>query len=195
MKHREDERRALEEKERKERKWDDLCPPLFKLTDRERLPQKELAIVDSWEDSGDGRGIGFVGAPGKCKTRLLYELGKKIIFSNSMADVRAITSNGLAGLSAAIYSHDKETARDAEDLINRIYVAQYLILDDVGKQKFTERAETDLYSLLDYRTSNMLPTFWSANSGSGKLAAMLSEDRAGAILRRLSEFSDIHTIS
>jgi NitT/TauT family transport system ATP-binding protein len=66
-----------------------------------------------------------------------------------------------------------------------------LLLDDLGKQKMTERAELELFDLLEHRSSHELPIIWTANAAKGDLRKMLSSDRGEPILRRLSEFTKI----
>jgi DNA replication protein DnaC len=62
-----------------------------------------------------------------------------------------------------------------------------LLLDDLGKNRMTERAEVELYDLLEHRTGHLLPTFWTSNSNAAGLHDMFSPDRADAMLRRLGK--------
>jgi hypothetical protein len=55
----------------------------------------------------------------------------------------------------------------------------------------TERAELELFDLLEHRSSHELPIIWTANAERGALKQMLSPDRGEPILRRLSEFTKI----
>jgi DNA replication protein DnaC len=68
---------------------------------------------------------------------------------------------------------------------------QILLIDDIGKGKMTDRAEMELFDLLETRTSHKLPTIWTANAKGDDLLRMMSEDRGEPIIRRLSEFSEI----
>ncbi len=82
-------------------------------------------------------------------------------------------------------------SHEAHARLERIMKVRALLLDDLGKQKFTERAEMELYNLLEYRTSHKLTTLWTANGSGSDLLAKLSKDRGEPILRRLSEFSEV----
>jgi DNA replication protein DnaC len=66
-----------------------------------------------------------------------------------------------------------------------------LLIDDLGKQKMTERAETELYDVLEHRTNNLKPTLVTTNATGQQLARMLSEDRRQPIIRRIKDFSTI----
>jgi hypothetical protein len=55
----------------------------------------------------------------------------------------------------------------------------------------TERGETELYDVLEHRTTNLKPTIITTNATSIQLGAMLSEDRRQPILRRIKDFSTI----
>jgi hypothetical protein len=55
----------------------------------------------------------------------------------------------------------------------------------------TERAELELFDLLENRTQNLLPTIVTSNSSGNQIVAMLSEDRGSAIMRRIKDFSTI----
>jgi DNA replication protein DnaC len=55
----------------------------------------------------------------------------------------------------------------------------------------TERAELELFDLLENRTQNLMPTIITTNTTNAQLLAMLSEDRGSAILRRIKDFNTI----
>ena len=65
------------------------------------------------------------------------------------------------------------------------------MIDDLGKGKMTDRAEAELYDLLEFRSSHKLPIIWTSNSDARGLLSMFSADRGDAIIRRLAEFSNI----
>ena len=57
--------------------------------------------------------------------------------------------------------------------------------------RLTDAVQSHLFDLLEERTANERPTFWTSNAGGAELAAMFSPDRAEPLLRRLTEFSKI----
>jgi len=108
--------------------------------------------------------------------------------------VDAISATTFANMCSGMFSGSDERREWSEGRMENLRDSQFLILDDLGKQKFTERVEMEFFGLLEHRTSNILTTLWTANSGSKELAGMMSPDRAEAIIRRLSEFSTIVTL-
>jgi DNA replication protein DnaC len=55
----------------------------------------------------------------------------------------------------------------------------------------TERGETELYDVLEHRTTNLKPTIITTNASGEQLKKMLSDDRRQPILRRIADFSQI----
>jgi DNA replication protein DnaC len=66
-----------------------------------------------------------------------------------------------------------------------------LFIDDLDKAKFTEAVETQLFGLLDWRSTHLRPVISTLNSSKGALEGRFSEARAGGIVRRLKEFSTV----
>ena len=87
-----------------------------------------------------------------------------------------------------------EKDNDARDMIGRAHRAEILFIDDIGKEKYTERVESEFYDLIETRTAHMRPIIWTANANGVGLAAMMSPDRGEPILRRLREFTEIITL-
>ncbi len=171
------------------KQWEDICPPLYLRTDASRLPKKGMEAITEWEYNDDGMGLGFVGPPGKCKTRLVFELGRRIHMDHK--EVKAVSATHFARLCSGQFMGSDDRKDACERAFGALAESDYLIFDDIGKQKFTERVEMEFFGMLEYRTSNLLTTFWTANAGSKELASMMSPDRSEAIIRRLSEFSTI----
>jgi DNA replication protein DnaC len=102
-----------------------------------------------------------------------------------------ISATDLALNSANQFADNPATKSIAVSILTMCRSAEVLLLDDLGKGRMTDRAESELYDLLEYRTSRRLPTIWTSNSDAEGLHGMFSQDRATAILRRLKEFSQI----
>ena len=83
---------------------------------------------------------------------------------------------------------------DARDRISAAKRTEILFLDDIGKEKYTERVESEFYDLIETRTSNLRPTLWTTNASASQLSAMMSADRGEPVLRRLKEFTEIVTV-
>lgn len=167
--------------------WEHLCPPLYRDTEMKRLLPRFREIIDEWEFGP--KGIGFIDNPGVGKTRTAFMLLKKHIWLNRKC--AAVSSTRYAMLCSDQFAQDDQARDSVRLLIGEIRDADILLFDDIGKGKMTERAELELYDLLEHRTSHLLPTIWTANSTSKKLREAMSNERGESIMRRLMEFSDI----
>jgi len=66
-------------------------------------------------------------------------------------------------------------------------------LDDLGKERLTARMETDLFAIIDERTSNKRPTIITTNYNGNKLEERFNNNETGsAIVRRLKDYFEIH---
>lgn len=164
-----------------------MIPPIYLDTLPERLSRLLTQHSEMWDYNP--MGIGFVGMSGKGKTRAavlllerLHDEGKTTFF---------ISATDLALNSANQFADSPATKDIAKSILTMCRSAQVLVLDDLGKGRMTDRAESELYDLLEYRTSRKFPTIWTSNSTAAGLHPMFSQDRADAIIRRLVEFSTI----
>lgn len=178
---------ATEEQERRQEAFNAICPPLYRQSDPERIPAAFLRECEAWQYNAVG--LGLVGPAGCGKTRAAWTLLKRLHFSGIR--VFGITATGFAKACADQWHDNNQAKALAEDTLTRCRRTKVLLLDDLGKNKMTERAELELFDLLEHRSSHELPIIWTANAAKGDLRKMLSSDRGEPILRRLSEFTNI----
>jgi len=181
---------VLMEQQRRQEAFHTLCPPLYRESDPQRIPAAFLRECEAWEVSP--MGLGFVGIAGTGKTRAAWMLLKRLHFSG--VRVFGITATAFAKACADQWHDDPQAKGMAEDTLTRCRRTKVLLLDDLGKNKMTERAELELFDLLEHRTSHELPVIWTANAGRETLKQMLSSDRGEPILRRLAEFTKVVTV-
>lgn len=178
--------RELDSEERQ--RWLDLCPPLY----RDSVPDKLLVSPDiltevlSWEPSE--RGIGLTGATGSGKTRLIFLLLHRLFMERHRAF--AITAKRFEHCCHRMFDKDDE----ARSVISRCKSTPILFIDDIGKEKYTERVESEFYDLIETRTAYLKPILWTANFSGDQLRKAMSEDRGAPIVRRLREFCTIYTL-
>lgn len=167
--------------------WLAVCPPLYRETDLARLPKKYREAISKWAFGPFG--LGFMGEPGSGKTRACFQILKKQIEEGR--EVRAISATRFGQICTVQFAQDDAKREEAEVVMEGIRECDVLLFDDIGKGKMTERAELELYDLLEIRTSYLRPTLWTANSSPDALLSAMSSERGGAIMRRLAEFSEI----
>lgn len=189
--------RLWEERQEKERlrskkkvppkpSWESICPPFYRNTNSQQLNPKLVELVEKWTME---KGLGFIGKPGIGKTRSAFlalkkafEQGKSCFYTTSTQFFKACSDQ---------FSVDDQQRRESKNLINKLHSSQVILLDDLGKGKFTGRTELELFELLEYRTSNNFPTLWTSNYSFEELSKVISQDKSQPIIRRLSEFSKI----
>lgn len=181
----------IKAKEDRERDFWRKVPPVYRDTDPTRLSPILARMVTGWKYGP--KGVGIVGKSGEGKTRSATMLLHRI-HSEGMR-VCYLPAMDLAASSANMFSDDREEKAKANARIKEAFKADLLLIDDLGKNRMTDRAESTLYDLFETRTGNMLPTIWTSNASAPELHKMFSEDRADAIIRRMGkEFSTIITV-
>jgi DNA replication protein DnaC len=161
---------------------------LYRETDLDRLPPVLAQLATHWNYNPIG--IGMVGTSGAGKTRTA------VVIATRMCDegrsVFYVTATDYAAAAANQWADEARDRNISTDTLRQARKAQVLILDDLGKNRMTDRAEATLYELLEARTSHRLPTIWTSNARAKELHAMFSPDRADAMLRRLgSDFNRV----
>ena len=175
-------------KESRARRFDREVPVDYADTDPAHRGLHPLLVTaaQAWRVDG-GKGLGFSGPSGHGKTRLLClalrraeEAGASIAFCSALK---------LAALASDQF-HDEARRRDtAEQRLRYLFGCRVLLLDDLGKEKLTERTASVLTGLIEEHTSKCRPLLWSSQYNSAELIARLGDDRGKAIVRRLREFT------
>lgn len=194
-KKREDETKAEAERIRMIRRnqaWRDATDGFERISnsDEGRLPMALVSKAKSWDWSG-GRGLMFAANKaglGKSRCAFIaleraFEAGKRC-FAIAAVRLERLATRG-------IYDDDKAARSNAEDKLERCRECSVLLLDDIDKPKWTPASEKELFELLDTRHAAMRPTIWTSNTLRADLGALWSEERRAAILRRLTDETDI----
>ncbi|MGB0145001.1 MAG: hypothetical protein ACPGAP_09535 [Akkermansiaceae bacterium] len=160
--------------------WSEICPPAYQQFDRRKLPPDASAIADrvlGWQPGP--KGIGLMGESRKGKTFLLYELFRR--WYEHGASVCITSGTEFAWACGSIDQHDRR------ELMTRMIKADMLFIDDLGKEKMTDRVEADLYHVIEQRRRFQRPVFVTVNSGGDALAGKMSADGGIPIVNRLRE--------
>lgn len=174
--------------------WLDLCPPLYRDTNPSdpRLSSAARTALAAWSPNGNGVGLALCGASGRGKTRLAFSRLHDLHMEGMT--VFAVSSKRLEKAIHGSFSDDALRRSESESVIESARKARVLLLDDVGKEKFTERVAGEFYDLIEHRTSYLLPTIWTANTSRAELSARLGAEHGDATMRRLAEFSEFVTV-
>lgn len=167
--------------------FDAICPPLYRDTDLKRIYGLFSEASENWNYQPTG--LLFEGKAGTGKTRAAWNILKRMTMLGKKC--YGLTCTQLAKYSADQWHEDRQIKGASAEALELCRNAKVLLLDDLGKQKMTERAELELFDILEHRTNSMLPTIITTNSSGDQLKRMFSEDRGNPILRRIVSFSTI----
>jgi DNA replication protein DnaC len=166
------------------RNWKTICPPLYQSTDMSHpsMPSaSKLAQVLNWQVGP--KGLMIHGQTRRCKTRVAWLLIQRLVLEGTY--VHAITSRDFARGSAQ-FNHEGSEALEA--WLELMIGARVLFIDDLGKEKLTERVEVDLFDVIESRAANHRPIIYTSNFVGETLLAKMTPDRGPAILGRIREF-------
>jgi DNA replication protein DnaC len=175
-----------EGEETAEARFRELCPPLFRDTDPDRLPAEALARVLPWRPGDDGQGLVIVGPVGSGKTRALFLLIRELL--RERHEVEVFTGTGFGGAAGRAYAEGPESG---ELWLDRLARVEVLAIDDLPKLALTPRAEASLFAVLDERMNWLRPTLVTTDVTGDALAARMSACFAAGTLRRLREANEI----
>jgi DNA replication protein DnaC len=178
---------ALKEKQRKERwaEWGKICPPIFLETEKARIPdQRALTQVMDWKFNP--KGLFAVGPTRTGKTRSIWLLLHRLFMEENI---------NIEAISVVRFSRDLTNSFHKEGeyyrLLDRLCKAPVLFLDDLGKERMTERLETELFAILDERIQWKRPVLITTNYRGEDLKARFTDEANGdPFLFRLREFCD-----
>lgn len=174
-----------------EQKWASICPPIYRNTDitHQDLNPSFREAASKWEPFSE-RGLGFMGASGAGKTRLLFFALRKAFDAD--IGVRYISHNAFSKLVIEAFSSGSSVSKEeALRSLSALGKTRVLLLDDLGKAPSTERCDAELEELIEIRGSNLLPTLWSCNGYGEWLVKRFGADRGEPLVRRLAEFSTV----
>lgn len=170
--------------------WVRICPIEFRLPS-EAGGKTRLEVMDAaspgWRRILDWkcgqRGLLVRGATGRCKTRGMWRLLRKVF------DER----RKIAVLTSAQFDRQCRDAGGNFTLtpwFNQLATVDVLFLDDLGKARWTEGTEAQIFDLIDQRTREGKPILATTNDDGATLAARLSADRGEPLIRRLRDYCD-----
>jgi DNA replication protein DnaC len=179
-----------------QREFERIVPKIYRLTDIDhpKFNNHLHSRVQLWVKgafTGYTRSwLGLVGETGRCKTRCLAMLAKRLIWNGHKLEW--VTATGFQWAVQHQWG-DRTDSLQATQWLKRWRSVEVLIFDDLGKQKMSESVESAFFDLIEHRSSHDLMTLWSANTHPNDMMTSkdLSKDRGAPIVGRLLDFSDI----
>ena len=173
--------RAKEEGSKPRPSPTDGCPELFKDTDPNRLPKALADIATSWNPARVRKSLLIHGATRKGKTRCLWYIRNRLK-ADGMG-VKVLTMFELEAEMVGAWGKEKW-----DQVMKGLIDVDVLGLDDLGKEKMTERMASVLFALIDQRSQNMKPTIITTNHTGMTLAERFHDKELGsALLARLKD--------
>ena len=164
-------------------------PTLFRDTDVERLHPSVQKALD-WKPEGDVSGLLLHGTTGIGKTRAIWEIIRRQWVESAKRDrqlpYQFLTMRKIEGMIEKGFD-DRQHAKMLEGLIE----LPFLIIDDFGKERLTQRMASDLFAIIDERSTARKPTIISTNyNGTSLLERFDSRDveTGKAMIRRLKDY-------
>jgi hypothetical protein len=157
---------SLETKESESSVWASTCPLLFQEILNNPNPKSKIdwnafAIVKDWDPKGL-RGMYITGDSGLGKTSSIWALAKKLELDHRV--VPEIVTSPILARNLSICAREMDAS-----FVNRLSKAPVLIIDDFGKEKFTEAVTVGVYEIIDHRYNNALPIVMTSRYGSKDL--------------------------
>lgn len=165
------------------------CPPLFRMTNIERLPEKLRQAARSWEPGVEHHSLLLHGTTGTGKTRTAWCIANRLWSAKASVGVRHrllfLTMPQLTEQITSSFSED----RGHERLMDGLNGCELLVMDDLGKEKMTPRVVADLFALVDHRANHLKPTIITTNfNGTGLSARFEDAEMGAAFVRRLRDY-------
>lgn len=178
-------RAQAEARDRRIKAWLQTIPPIFHEHDMNRVPPASQAAVQKilgWQMGPRGMVASGVSRAGK--SRAFYALLKRLVGDGVQVMVFDSVSFGHQCGKAFLNGVGEEWAEEIAE-------AELVYFDDLFKLKLTERAESELFGVIDRRANWGRPILASGNFTAEMVKQRMSVDRGEALVERLKEFNDI----
>ena len=177
-------------RKKREQVFASVCPSLYQKTDTSKLPQEQLKKAMDWQYGS--RGLILLGDTGKGKSRVAWSLLKRLLVEDKPMQ-HPKPSRDFVWFDATSFGHEIIRAyreENADVWLEEVSTVPLVFFDDLGKLKLTERAEVELFGVIERRCANELPIIVTTNDTGDSLAARMSDNRGPAMIRRLREFCE-----
>lgn len=171
-------------------------PKRFRDTDPHRL-HVSMQMATSWVPTVGKPGLLMHGTSGIGKTRAAWLIANRLWTEGLKQGYNLpVDFMPMREFEARVIEAFEDRRHSAA--LKEIMNADFLVLDDLGKERLTSRMATDLFSVIDARTEEDRPTVITTNfSGKAFLERFLPQDKETgiAIGRRIRDYFSIQGMS
>ena len=164
-------------------------PSIFRDTDVNKLHENIQANLD-WKPLGDKTGLLIHGITGVGKTRGIWHIICRFWAESALKDkqleFKFLTMRKLEGMIEKSFEERKHS-----DMIDNLIKINFLVIDDLGKERLTQRMASDLFSIIDERSTNRKATIISTNFNSTTLLERFDsrdKETGVAMIRRFKDY-------
>tara|TARA_R110000772_G_scaffold267931_2_gene393145 strand:+ start:1812 stop:2543 length:732 start_codon:yes stop_codon:yes gene_type:complete len=178
--------------------WEEQVPDEYRETDLEHpdFDQSLLVAARKWaagKYDGQRLCLGLIGPSGCCKTRVISQLVKKMIWDGQ----HVLWLNASKFQWACQNQFSKQRGPEASETLDRCERGEMLVFDDLGSLKASEVVSDTFYRILEERTSRKRPILWTSNELPDEMLVgkILTEKERSRIVSRLIGYSNTIELS
>jgi DNA replication protein DnaC len=158
-------------------------PSAYRDTCIDKLPSERMRKAFNWTP-GEKHSLLLHGTTGCGKTRVAWSIFNRLWLQAFPLDAQFLPMRKVDGLIEKGFDD-----RDHGGVIEYLIEVPLLVLDDLGKERMTQRLESDLFAVIDERTANNKVTIITTNYTSQGLQERFSNAETGpAFIRRLKDY-------
>lgn len=159
-------------------------PVMFQDTDCSRLPSRLGHLAKNWTPHSGKGNLLLHGTTRIGKTRTAWEICKRL-------DAIGVKVKVLTMRDIEFQLQEGFQKGDWHRVVDRWCGHSFLFIDDLGKEKLTERTASVLFQIVDERSANRRSTMITTNYDGSTLKAKFPDAETGAaFVARLREFYD-----
>lgn len=171
--------------------WPNFCPEVYRNTDTQRLigdgkarmitlGKKPMSIEDFLAIPYSAQGLNLIGPVRQGKTRLMFKLLEGYFRQGKY--FRYIYAPSFSDELAAKWS---DSPKQANEWVKGFIRTGIWFLDDLGKGRLTERAQSTILRIVEERTNSGKPCHITGNASGAELARKMTGDDA-----EMSEYAE-----